>query len=185
MHNTKRNSMCLIQIEINCLIFKRQKHLKPGIHIATDCNAPSQVQSQVSETGAHTRCDDLQRNWPVRPHRRKNKWCKTCFHGFLYLQLATPRHTPCEDLQHDDPSKEISDTVRYLRLSATGCNWPPYTLQLTATRCRVAISCYVYAGLKLLMICREPILLSFHLTIFLIVYFFQKEVNICRMLSIN
>ena len=54
-------STLVINIEHTCIA------LKPGIHVSTDCNAPS----QVSATRTHTR-NDLQLNWPVRPHRQKN-----------------------------------------------------------------------------------------------------------------
>ena len=38
---------------------KGELAVKPSIHLATDCNAPSQVQFQVSATGAHTHCHNL------------------------------------------------------------------------------------------------------------------------------
>ena len=43
-------------------IGKKGWNVKPDIHVAPDCDVPSQVQSQVSATGAHTRCDNLRRN---------------------------------------------------------------------------------------------------------------------------
>ena len=56
-------------------------------------------------------------------------------------------------------SHEISDTVRYL---ATDCNWPSYTLELTATPQRIAVSCYMYAGLKTRIFVWKIINLKWH-----------------------
>ena len=105
--------------------------LKPHIHIATDCNAMSQVQSQpissiCNFSTSMLRCISAQLTSTQKYERRKIR-----FHMFLYLQLANPKYTHCNDLQHDISSlKNISQC----QITATDCKWPPYMWQQTATR---------------------------------------------------
>ena len=94
------------------------KVLPQARHTPTACNEPSQVQSQLSATGVHTRCNDKRRNWFARQHRRKNVKKQT----FPWvLVLATPRHAVCDDLQHDGSSQEY---IWQCQISGTDCNWP-------------------------------------------------------------
>ena len=67
-------------------------------------------------------CDATKQHTPIGEKIHK---VKHIFMGFLNLQLATPRNTHCDDLQHNLSAPKISDSV---------C---------------VAWSCNVYTGLKL------------------------------------
>ena len=144
-----KRSNCKISISMHnekIIIITHQKCLheliRPGIHIATDCNAPSQVQYQVSTTGAHTRCNILQHNWPACPHRQTKKVndVKHVFMGsctcntpaYTLLWLAMRRIITGKYLT-------VSDICNWLQLAATDrhtrCNWLRHniTLQSVAT----------------------------------------------------